>query len=409
MMLFSGAWILTLTLAAAYLAADAMLRGRKVFFGMAFLDFILCYAGLQYLVDLAKNGRAMTVQQGVLFMCLTAAEAAMVVFMYRWRREHVSPMSIKNGLDMLSDGLCYYGEDGRPVFTNHAMNEISREVTGRYTTDGRILYESLKEGKATGEAWFYDFNGEKVLGMPGGSIYRVTREKRSFLKEPVYELIAYDITEEYELGRKLEKQNAQLSEQKKRLLNINDTIADLTIKREILQAKIDIHGDLGKALVAVRSYLQGNTGKDEVLSIMDTGIALLETQSGGRRPDDYETVLKAAGDLGVIVKITGELPAFESGRQVTAAAMRECITNTFRHAKGDILYVSVSKGEYGEVFAEFTNNGKPPEGEIKETGGLKYLRTIASQNGAEMEIESTPRFVLRLIMPGDTPDQVSRS
>lgn len=404
MTMLYGAWILILTLTAAYLTADGIQRGRRVFSVFSFVFFALCYMLLQYLVDLSKKMSTMP-GQAYLFTVITVTEIVMVIYMFRWRRVHVSPMSIKNGLDMLSDGLCYYRGDGRPVFTNQAMNEISREVTGHYITDGRILYESLKEGKAKGEAWFYDLNGEKVLGMPGGSVYRVTREERSFFKEPVYELIAYDITEEYELGRKLEKQNAQLSEQKTRLQNINDTIADLTIKRETLQAKIDIHGDLGKALVAVRSYMQGNTGREEVLSIMDTGIALLETQSGGRRPDDYETVLKAARDLGVTVKITGELPAFESGRQVIAAAMRECITNTFRHAKGDTLYVSITKGEYGEVFAEFTNNGRAPEGEIEETGGLKYLRTIAGQNGAEMEIESAPRFALRFILSGESADE----
>ena len=50
--------------------------------------------------------------------------------------------------------------------------------------------------------------------------------------------------------------------------------------------------------------------------------------------------------------------------------------------------------------AEITNNGNQPDGEIKETGGLKNLRSTVESAGGVMTIETKPRFLLILRFEG---------
>ncbi|MCR5651347.1 MAG: hypothetical protein K6F86_09235 [Lachnospiraceae bacterium] len=387
-----GAWILLLTLASAFLTAEVLLRGSRIYLAFSFLDLIICFMALQQSVEAAKRGTFGSFAV-IPFICLTVICAAMAMHTHMWRKNHLSPMSLKEGLDVLSDGLCYYHEDGRIIFSNPAMNRIAKDLTGAFLTDGRQLWESAsKDALQTG--------GDEgvIVKMPQDHVYRMIRNMRDFLPEPVYELVACDMTEEYDLKLKLEEQNRRLSEQKKILQEINETITDLTIEREILQTKVNIHDDLGKALIAVRSYLSGKTERDELVSIMDKAVSLLGSGDELRRPDDLKTVLRAASDVGVTVRINGLMPVDENKRSVIVAALRECITNTFRHAKGDELYADIRVTENGQTEAVFTNNGAAPEEEIAETGGLGYLRRIAEDNGAQMHIESRPEFMLRKIM-----------
>lgn len=48
-------------------------------------------------------------------------------------------------------------------------------------------------------------------------------------------------------------------------------------------------------------------------------------------------------------------------------AVEQCAANTVRHAEGDRLTVTLQETE-SEWFAEFRNNGKPPEEPVSESG-----------------------------------------
>ena len=64
----------------------------------------------------------------------------------------------------------------------------------------------------------------------------------------------------------------------------------------------------------------------------------------------------------------------------------------------DELYISLK--EEGPYFvAIFTNNGKHPEKAIIEGGGLSSLRALVEKEYGIMEIESKPRFLLKISLP----------
>ncbi len=388
MTLFVGVWMIFLLFSGIYVLIDAAWNGHKRLCVFMTLDILICYMSLQQMMVAGGDGPIPSVVF-VPLIIMSIITAFVIFIMFIWRSRNVSLLSIKEGLDMLSDGLCYYYSDGRVKLVNPAMNVIAKDLIGRSVTDGRVLWDAVREKK------------DHIVYLEDGSVYRFIRSEKDFLDEPVIELVASDITDEYGLREKLHERKKYLEGQRRRLTEVNDSITDLTIEKEILQTKINIHDDLGKTLVAIRSYLAGRTSKEELFAMFDTGLSIMGSPTDGlKKRDDYSAVLKAADDVGIKVTITGELPGDSDNAFIIAAAMRECITNTFRHAEGDELYVNVSTNEHDETLVRFTNNGKPPAGEIKETGGLGHLRHIAQQRGADMKIVSAPEFILEITLLG---------
>ena len=103
--------------------------------------------------------------------------------------------------------------------------------------------------------------------------------------------------------------------------------------------------------------------------------------------------------MGVRIFYDGKRP--KKGTQaekIFATAVFECVTNTARHADGTELYVKMTEND-NEYSINLTNNGKQPEQEIKEGGGLSSLRRVAENAGGRMTITSVPKFSLAITMP----------
>ena len=117
-----------------------------------------------------------------------------------------------------------------------------------------------------------------------------------------------------------------------------------------------------------------------------------------QKTDEWALLLEAAQAVGVQIEVQGVIPPQGKARSVLIAAIHECLTNTVKHADGDHLFVSVFS-DACEITAELTNNGKPPAGMIRETGGLLNLRRMAETAGGVMTVMHTPRFLLRITIP----------
>ena len=118
-----------------------------------------------------------------------------------------------------------------------------------------------------------------------------------------------------------------------------------------------------------------------------------DTQTG------LDGLIAAAKAIGVQVRLTGDaLPEDAACMTLIGAAAHECLTNTVRHAGGAELCIRVSRQD-GWICAVFTNDGRPPRGEIWEGGGLTALRRLVEDAGGRMLVKSAPVFALRLEIP----------
>ena len=79
-------------------------------------------------------------------------------------------------------------------------------------------------------------------------------------------------------------------------------------------------------------------------------------------------------------------------------ALRECITNAIHHAEASIIDVDMNH-RGGIVTGVYTNNGKIPEREIVEGGGLTSLRSRIEGAGGTLTVRSLPVFTLTVTLP----------
>ncbi len=222
--------------------------------------------------------------------------------------------------------------------------------------------------------------------------------KKSFRGNPINEVLCFDVTLENKLAEDLEEKNKELEKQNERLRVLNESITDMTIEDEILKTRIKIHDELGNCIATARHYLAGEGGdRSDVLMKFRNNVSLLDGNNKGVRPSDLETVLRAAKDVGVAVNIDGEIHEGYKTRKIIAAALRECIANTFKHAKGDEVFVKCAD-DGGLIKISISNNGNPPEKEIVESGGLLNLRHLVERSSGTMKVESKPGFLLTITL-----------
>lgn len=203
-----------------------------------------------------------------------------------------------------------------------------------------------------------------------------------------YELLAIDVTQSYKLSLELKEKQKELLDFNKRIRDYSDNIEKYIIDKEILDAKIHIHDELGKLLLTTSKCLSSNLSlkeKTELLKMWDTNLIVFNNMKNDHAYNTYKELYKVAKSIGVDLIIKGNKPNESISKKIVITAILECITNTVKHAKGTHVLVNI-KEDNEIIEINITNNGNPPQKEIIEGGGLSSLRSLVEQEKGEMYI-----------------------
>ena len=312
----------------------------------------------------------------------------------------LTPVSLEEGLAKLPDGVYFENADGVLLLINRKMQEIVNELFEK-PFDGNNLRNKLTEGKdIRPESRLWHNDAGTFAGLSDGTVWDINcREipiRRGRQKTSVYEILAYDITKRYNKSVELEERNKRLNEINDRLREYSRNLDTMTREKEMLNAKIKLHDNVGRCLLALRAYISSNSKGEEagydrrhLEELWKSTIAILNNEAERDSDENRMEIIKKAADaVNVKLEIQGEI--IEDMEELVAAAIQECLTNTVKHADGDRLNVYID--DAGTV--TITNSGRPPEKEIKESGGLKNLRNIVERQGCSMTVESFPQFKL---------------
>ena len=359
----------------------------------------------------------------LVIVVIFAAEVLCLVAVNRAGRDKLSPGSVKESLDALPDGVCFFSEDGRILLSNRRMQHISSDITGIGILNGEKLWRCIEEKSVK-----TDVSDGLVILTSDSKVWNVRRSEIEAEGNRINEIVALDVTEQYELRRELEERNERLNSVNERLRIFSRDMSRLTAEKELLDAKIKVHDDLGRSLLAFRAYLTAEPSKRDRSKLLPLWRYVISVMKKETAPsEEWDAIEKTAESLHIQIEINGDLPAGladlpVSGevRSAIMAAIRECLTNTARHAGGDRLFVLIKCGaEQGADHAstsgnpsasgtapcadaphgiriEITNNGRAPLVPIQEAGGLSNLRHMVERAGGIMTIESSPQFLLRL-------------
>ena len=329
-----------------------------------------------------------------LFLLLLAAIFGHMIFLLvkekLYRKSTITRFSIKEGLDSLSSGLCFYEPRGRIILSNSCMQELCHKLMGRDLQNAALFWELLQKGEAGADVVCIHQGDTPSFRLPDGTVWSFAWEQL----DGICQLTAADTTQIHDLTSRLEQENRQLEQFNQRLRDYGEKADALTRAKERLEIKVKVHGMLGQALLATRRCLQDEgISTDEAMSLWHHSVAVLHKEAVQKTEKPLEALKKAAAATGITLALTGEIPAETKVRQLFLQAAAEALTNAISHAKAKTLYVNFTE-EQASCSVTIYNDGLLPAGPIREGGGLSALRKNAERIGGQMEIRSVPQFIL---------------
>lgn len=309
-------------------------------------------------------------------------------------RKTINNSSIKEAFDNLPTGMCFFNEVGLPVLCNRAMHRFSFEICGR-----DVQFISDLQDFVPIEGVVQD---GKTFVLPNGRAWNL--EKRSFThkNESVYtQFVALDVTDLYRSRAALAEENAQLRRVQADLKQLSANVVAVTREEEILNTKMRIHDEMGRCLVAARKYLREDNCAnipEDVVRAWQRSVSMLKFNNDSAEEDMLLEIRKTCESLNMRFVQRGELPEDKRAAYILTCAVRECVTNAVRYADASELYAEFAENA-GSATVAVSNNGKEPDGEIVEGGGLSTLRRRVERAGGSMVVQSLPEFQLTVTVP----------
>ena len=320
-----------------------------------------------------------------LFEAVMAALLALTVWnILRYRRDHVTPGSVKQAMDLMPVGIGFGEPDGAVCFRNLVMDHLSVALTGKLFTDWNAFRAAAGGDQVSVEGKVWHLRSRET---PGSVLTQVT---------------ATDITGQAGILSDLQAKNRKLRDIQMRLKIYSRQAEQIIIAQELLTARMTVHDALGSVLLESRHAMNAPGTIDEELLLQALKNAntylMREFEGDDTAVDPLTEAVGIARAIGVKVELTGLPPAEEQPRKIFAAAIRECAANAVKHAEGDCLTADAQRRGAEYIFTLCTN-GRPPSAPIREAGGLLSLRTLAENHHGTMHIDLSSGFRLTIRLP----------
>ena len=324
-------------------------------------------------------------------------------------KKHISRI-VKEAIDSYPGGLCFSEPDGKPILVNKKMNALVSALTDRTVMDANITWEQLcKTNTHAGcaklsDPWFKTADSnELVFRFPDNTVWHFKRQ--TLKNEPIntVQTEAIDITELYRISEELYENNLHFEQMRKRRTALLENLVEVNRDKELLSTKVRIHDELGHCLVAAKKALSTGTSDDEYIKLLDSWSeaisGMLTAPLQNTESSSAEEELQKVADLiGCRLEITGERPAQRSYQLLMYTAIREALTNAVRHGGATALKTQISRDK-STCIIKISNNGRPPEKNISEGGGLGNLRKTLEREGAGLSYSFEDGFALVISLP----------
>lgn len=340
-----------------------------------------------------------------LLWCITFAADFLMIWdiagLCRLRRQALGRDSIKQALDMLPSGICYFAPSGRVKLCNRQMDSLFHTISQGDLQTLAELQDALSDCDACSGVIRLSWERQTYL-FPDGKAWRYRQSEVKASDGATYtEAVFSDITELYNKNLELKAQIKQLNAISRKLKWLSDNALILTREKEVLSAKTKLHDDMGAGLIAIRHILHHNRTEEEAnaMDLFRQAVSTIKYDNAyPRGRSELDRFLHDAEAIGIKVNLSGDLPEQEELRHVMILAMRECLTNSVRHAGATTIHITAEK-KGDSVSVKITNDGRSPESEVVPKGGLHNLYHHIMDCGGTMEIQSKPSFALTVVLP----------
>lgn len=288
----------------------------------------------------------------------------------------------------------FFDRTGSIVLCNRQMYQLSRQLLD---SDMQYLGEVEEALSALPNGIVQIPDVENTYRFPDKKVWRFEKtEVTDRYGESYIQLTAADVTELQRALVQLTDDSRKLEEDSEKLKQLSGNVGALAREKERLDAKSSMHDDLAACITLTKQYITGE------FDGMDAGVVCREWEKVIAFRDTIrlparKKLLDSATASGVTVRIRGQEPT-DGEAELLYTAMLVCLNNAIQYAKATEISANIWENE-GSYTVVIRNNGKPPEKEITEGGGLTNLRHRIEHSGGKMTVQSLPEFSLVIEMP----------
>ena len=213
------------------------------------------------------------------------------------------------------------------------------------------------------------------------------------------EMIAFDITEEYNLQKEINEQNNKIAENNKELISSIKNIEELEKEKNLLKLKNKYHDILGQNLSVLQQYLnkqEVNKSSFEEMKFMikKMFIDIEDTEDPNLNLKNLVEIHKKNGTN---IIINGKLPENKEIANVFFEIIREATTNAIRHAGSLNVFVEITNNT-SEINMMIKNDGKKPNEFITENEGIKGMRRKVDKINGLFYVSTVPEFAINVLI-----------
>jgi len=320
---------------------------------------------------------------------LTGRVLLLVRHVHARRAYEVTVASIREGLDLLPDGLLFARADHTAVLVNITMLHFMERLFGRQYRNAEVFWQELMafDVPATAEKELReDAALFRFAGGGGGRARRVRRPEDL----DGWQLTASCVTELDNVTRELEAKNealgATISAQKELLTRLEETERHRTLQ----DITSRVHDVLGQRISMLQQLLASSAPKDALDTIVRID-SLLEAVPLTQEPHPATLLVDMTDTytrLGIRLIRTGELPRNLRRARAFAAIIREALSNAVCHGRANKIHITLT-----ERRLRIRDNGIGCR-TLHPGGGLTGMIRRVNDLGGRLLITPSPHFEL---------------
>lgn len=185
-------------------------------------------------------------------------------------------LSVKEAIAQLPVGLCFYDETGRILLLNEQVASDCAELTGEPLYDGNAFWSEIAAGKVADDVTVTHSADSVIAEYDDGRVTMCKRILHDMDGKTVYEFCGTDISREFALKKEIEQKNESLRKMNLRLKQYGENVTLVTREREILAARIKVHGKLGSLILRTKKELtQGGGDRAALISAWNDILSLI--------------------------------------------------------------------------------------------------------------------------------------
>ena len=339
----------------------------------------------------------------ILAILFTTVRAAILVrVLLDSGRTHISRMSIKHALDTLPDGILFARYDGSVTLQNKMMMELTHHLTGEIASDAEKLWRFMQSDSWGDYVKLFLSDGRVLLRMKDGKAWEFSKKLVDMNGKSILRILAADVTDADRITRELEGVNHELSSTAEWLQYILDNYNEIKTVREAIEMKLKLHDRMGQRISLVSRSIADDTEESykEIVPLLRGLLDDLTDMRKAAAPFTLADLQASFAVVGTTVVLHGALPADERG-EALLHILREAATNAVRHAGATMVDADVAETQ-SSLCMSITNDGKLPEENLREGGGIGGMRVrLAALNG-RLTVETRPVFKLTAAIKKET-------